>query len=268
MIQIARDMPQPIYLQISAWLAEQIASGAWPEHYKLKSEIDLAAELGVNRGTVRKAIGELIAEGLLVRIHGLGTFVAARTLEQPLAERLVAFSEDLLAKGIPFETRVLAQAVVAPDRRVASLLGLRPDQQVLELKRVRLVAGGPLILLHNYVIYDRCPGIDAVDFTRQRLLETLEARFGLRLEWGRRIFQAQAATAEVADRLEVAACDPVMYLQQILYLDDGSPIELSDVWVRGDRFRLSAVVRRAASAARGRTSQEFVPEGGASWPDR
>src|SRR5215470_17917628 len=98
MPQIERDAPTPLYQQARDWIANQINSGVWPEHYKLKSEQDLAVELGVNRGTLRKAIADLIAEGKLVSIHGRGTFVASSALEQPLAERLVAISEDLITK--------------------------------------------------------------------------------------------------------------------------------------------------------------------------
>jgi DNA-binding GntR family transcriptional regulator len=179
MVQIERDAPKLLYGQIVQWMNRQVDTGAWPEHYKLQSETELAARLGVNRGTVRKAIAELVAQGRLISIHGRGTFVASQTLEQPLAERLIAFSEDLLEKGIPFETRVLDQSVIVPPHRVASLLSLAPEAKVFFLKRVRVVAQLPLILLHNYVVCDRCPGIETVDFTRHRLLETLERRYKL-----------------------------------------------------------------------------------------
>ena len=101
-----RTGPAPIYLQIETWIREQIAAGAWPPRFKLKAEVDLATELDVSRGTVRKAISDLMAEGLLTQTHGRGTFVSPHVVEQPLADRLVTFSEDLISKGIPFETRV------------------------------------------------------------------------------------------------------------------------------------------------------------------
>lgn len=258
MIQIEHNIPKLLYLQIVEWMEQQLASGIWPEHYKLKPEVELAAELGVNRGTVRKAIEELIAQGRLVRIHGRGTFVASATLEQPLAERLIAFSEDLIEKKIPFETRVLEQAVAEPTQPVASLLGLKPNAKVFVLKRVRIVAQVPLILLHNYIVYDHCPGIEAIDFGRLRLFETLEKHYGLAIEWGGRTFQAQCADDAVAEHLNISQRDPVMYLEQLVYLRDGSPIEYSNVWLRGDRFRLSADVKRNAQRDSVASSNEYL----------
>ncbi len=242
--EVVRTGPTPIYLQIKSWIQQQVELGIWPEHFKLMSETDLADAWGVSRGTVRKAITELIDEGLLIRIHGRGTFVASGRIEQPLAERLVAFSEDLISKGIPFETQVLACAVIEAPPRIASFLSVGPNRQVLFLKRVRLVAKTPLILLHNYVVYERCPGIERVNFEKYRLFEVLEEQYGLQLDWGRRYFEAQVADEEKARLLDISPCDPVMNLEQVVYLTDGAPIEFSDVWLRGDRFRLAATVRR------------------------
>lgn len=84
MAQIDRSVPILVYQQIVSWMREQIASGKWPEHTQLKSEIDMSAELGVSRGTLRKAISDLIDAGLLIRLHGKGTFVASQTLESTL----------------------------------------------------------------------------------------------------------------------------------------------------------------------------------------
>lgn len=245
---LERAGPRPIYQQIAHWMRHRITSGLWPEHYKLPSETDLAVELGVSRGTARKAIAELVDEGMLVQIHGRGTFVSSKHLEQPLAERLVTFSEDLISKRIPFETHVLEQKIIHPPREVASLLAVAAADEVLYLKRVRDVGGIALILLENYVVADRCPGIQDIDFTRHRLFEALEDVYGLNLDWAQRTFEAQAADPATASVLDIAVGSPVMYMEQLLYLQSGTPIELSNLWLRGDRFRLSATVKRQGTA--------------------
>ena len=236
--------PVPIYLQIESWMRVQIATNAWPARFKLKAEVDLAAELDVSRGTVRKAYADLIAEGLLTQTHGRGTFVSPHVVEQPLADRLVTFSEDLISKGIPFETRVIEQAILRAQGRVATLLRVPTGAEVFYLRRVRLVEGEPLILLNNYVEYAHCPGIETTDFAAERLFHVLEERYQLRLENGQRTFQAIAADDEVAQVLEMEAGDPVMHVEQQALLEDGTVIECSDIWLSGDRFRLVAAVSR------------------------
>lgn len=243
-LELDRVGPVPIYQQIENWMREQIICGAWPGRFKLKAEIDLAAELDVSRGTIRKALAALIAEGLLTQTHGRGTFVTPHVLEQPLADRLITFSEDLIVKGIAFETEVIEQALVPARGRVALHLNVSAGTQVFFLRRLRRVEHVPVALLNNYVVSERCPGIEAVDFVNYRLFQTLEERYGLRVTNGHRTFQAQGAEREVAQQLGLETHDPVMHVEQVTYVEDGDAIEFSDIWLSGDHFRLTAAVQR------------------------
>lgn len=244
MPQIDRSVPILVYQQIVSWMREQIESGKWPEHYQLKSEIDMSAELGVSRGTLRKAISDLIDAGLLIRLHGKGTFVASQTLEQPLADNLISFSEDLIKKGLAFDTRVLEQRLMPPPAEVASLLNVAGNGQVLFLNRVRSVDNMPIVALNNYVVAENCPGIETVDFERNRLFDVLENQYRLDLSWGQRTFQAKMAGDTIAPHLKLSPQDPILYVEQTVYLRDDIPIEFSQIWFRGDSFRLSAIVDR------------------------
>ncbi len=239
-----RTGPTPIYVQVKEWMRQQILSGAWPRDYRLPSEIELATAWQLNRGTLRKAIGELVDEGVLLRTHGRGTFVASAALDQALAERLVTFSEDLINRGIPFSTSVLDQTVLPARDALAARFDLPPGAKLFFLKRLRLVEDVPIIVLHNYVIYRFCPGIERVDFTRHRLFEVLERHFSLQLHHGRRWFQAQRAEAEAAELLGIPTGEPVMYIEQRAQLEDDALVEFSELWLRGDRFRLAAELRR------------------------
>jgi DNA-binding GntR family transcriptional regulator len=241
---LVRAIPTPIYQQLKRRLRQQIETGDWPPQFKLPAEVDLAQELGVSRGTVRHAIQELSADGLLVRVHGRGTYVTSTVLEQPLADSLVAFSEELAVRGIAFETRLISQELVSPTLRVAGLLATGWGQRVFALRRVRMVSRVPLIYLENYVAVPDRPGIEKIDFQKKGLFETLEDEFGLCLDLGQRSFQAQAASAAVACDLEIEPGAPVLYQEELVFLDTGRPVVLSDVWLRADRFRLSAMVKR------------------------
>lgn len=244
MPEIERSGPKLIYQQIIDWLRSQISTGMWPEHYRLPSEFELAANFGVSRGTIRKAINQLTREGLLVTIHGRGTFVESAVIEQPLAEQLIAVSEALINKNISFQTLVFRQSLELPPQRIASLLSLADGTPALALERVRSVRQTPINYLLNFVNTQRCPGIEKVDFTKYRLLQTFEERYGLILGWGQRTFQAQSADEHVAKKLNINVNDPVMYMEQLIYLPDGSPLEFSQMWLPGISFRLSAIVKR------------------------
>ena len=68
--------PAPLYARVKQMIVQQIESGTWPPHHRVPSESELVAELGFSRMTINRALRELTAEGLLVRMQGVGTFVA------------------------------------------------------------------------------------------------------------------------------------------------------------------------------------------------
>ena len=197
-----------------------------------------------------------------MQIHGKGTFVVAhaserRGLEAPLAESLVAFSEELILQGIPFTTEVLSVTRGIPQARVAAFLNLGAHEEAISLLRRRSVDGVPITWLENHVSAALCLNLEHEDWTKQSLFQTLEARYRLRLAWARRTFEAQLATPDLAQKLGIETGAPLFYLEQISYLEDGCAIECSDVWLRGDRFKLSSILTRdgrltrAAGAERG-----------------
>lgn len=241
---IDRDAPRAIHAQISERIRNRIASGEWPAHYRLKSEPELASDLGVSRGTLRRALTTLIEEGLLRQVRGRGTFVASTTFEPAIAQRLSTLSEDFAHQGIIFDTEVRAAEIIAAPRPVAALLDLPADGQVLHLTRRRSTEGRPVTLLVNYVRHDLVPGIADTDFGQASLFGTLEGRYGLKIGTARRTFSAEAANDEIAAALDLAVGEPVQYMQQVTYLADGRPIEYSDVWIHSGRLKVTSLLSR------------------------
>lgn len=243
-IALLREVPLTLHTQISDAVRGRIAAGEWPAHYRLKPEPELAAELGVSRGTLRRAMTTLIDEGLLRQVRGRGTFVTSTVIEPAIAQKLSTLSEDFATQGIEAVTHVLSSRLVEAPSTVVNLLDVAPGQQMLELRRLRSTQEGPVALLVNYVRADLAPGIEQVDFTTHTLFGTLEDDFRLKIGSGRRTFSAQAAAAEVADALGLRTGSPVQYLEQVTYLADGRPIEYSDVWIDSNRLRVTSLLSR------------------------
>ena len=163
MSTIDRDAPVAIHTQISDRIRLKIASGEWPPHYRLKSEPELAHELGVSRGTLRRALSTLIEEGLLRQVRGRGTFVTSTIIEPAIAQKLSTLTEDFARQGVVTETAVIACELMDPPKPVAALLEAGVGSRVLRLVRVRSTEQGPVALLHNYVRADIAPGIEQQD---------------------------------------------------------------------------------------------------------
>lgn len=239
-----RDSAVALHSQISDRIRARIASGEWPSNYRLHTEPELAAELGVSRGTLRRALATLIEQGLLKQVQGRGTFVTSTLIEPAIAQKLSTLSEDFASQGINVATIVLEVDLIEAPRPVASLLDVAPGQRVLHLSRLRSTERGVVALLLNFVRTDLTPGIENIDFTEHTLFGTLEDRFKLKITSGRRTFTAEEASPEVAEKLGVPIGSPVQYLEQVTYLADGRPIEYSDVWINSKLLRVTSLLSR------------------------
>jgi DNA-binding GntR family transcriptional regulator len=244
-ITLDKAHPEPIWRQVAASMRENITSRRWPEHHKLTAEEDLAEELEISRGTLRRALSALVDEGLLVQIQGRGTFVTAKSTDLPLAQRLVSLHELFALSGKDATTEVVSRESTLGRKEVREQLGVSDDEQLMWLRRRMLVEGEVFVLLDNYVRHTLCPGLDTVDFSAVPLFAAIE-QAGLEIGWGRRTFAARTAhSMEASSSLLTADPDePVLYLEQVTFLADDRPIEYSDVWIRGDKLRVTTVLHR------------------------
>lgn len=234
---VSRGSGALLHAQVADAIRIRIGSGEWPAGHRLPPEPVLAEEIGISRGTLRKGLAALLGEGLLTRAPGRGTFVASG--ERPHASQLLStLAEDVLSQGAHLSTRVLEAAFVTAPRAIAAELRLETGATVFRLVRVRETGAGPFALLHNYVVPELAPGIDQVDFAHETLFGVLEERCGLRISSARRRFSAVAAHSGVTVELDLSDGEPVQHLEQLTLLDDGRPVEYSEVWIDSSRLQI------------------------------
>src|SRR5262247_2998968 len=140
----------PRYHRIAEALRAQIREGELPPGALLPNQRKLARTFGVTLMTLRQALELLEREHLIVRRHGLGTFVAAPSIDYDILQ-LRRFAGDLSAKGEHVATRLLGTRFAASDRRVAEALRLSGRARVLVLERLRLVDGHPMSLQRSFL---------------------------------------------------------------------------------------------------------------------
>src|SRR5918993_3706091 len=129
---------RPLYRQVRDLLVKRIAEGIWLAGQALPSEPEIAGDLGVSPGTVRKALDEMAAENLVVRRQGRGTYVA-RHDDARILFQFFKLVPDSGERRFP-ESRVL-DVSVGNQSEAASRLGLTPEDVILTLHRVRLIDG-------------------------------------------------------------------------------------------------------------------------------
>ena len=220
---------------------QQIHAAAYPDG--LPAESDLAAEFAVSRNTIREALSILKHEGLIDRGPKVGTHVAQRKYDHRI-DSLLGLKETFKHIGeVRNEVRA-AMPVVAPPA-VASRLRLEPGEQVVFIERLRYLGDLPLSLDLTYLTPDIGAQILDHPLETNDLFALIEQVSGHRLGSASLALEAIPADAHSAATLQVPDGSALLMLERLTSLDDGRPVDLEYIRMRGDRITMRGNLLRA-----------------------
>lgn len=229
----------PLYMQIARKLSDDVRNGRYQVDQALPSERTLSELLNVSRVTARKAIDQLVDQGLVVRRRGSGNYIAPR-IEQPLSN-LTSFSEQLQQRGYTPKSRWLKRAIVTASADEQMSLALSPSSKVARLERLRMaddvVMAYEVSVLPQHIV----PKPDAIGDSLYAFLDSTGNGPARALQH----IRAMNAPAELALQLEVPEGQAVLFITRIAYLDSGEAVELTHSYCRSDHYDFVAEMRRA-----------------------
>lgn len=225
--------------QLRELLREYILEHAEPGT-AIPSERKLTEHFGVARMTVRHAIDALVAEEVLERIVGLGTFVAHTKLD--LQMKLTSYSEEMHRRGMVPDARVLSFEQMAATPLIARELQIDQGAPVVRFRRQLLADREPMSVDENFIPAHRVPGI-LEDEPPTSLYNVLSEKYGLVMEWGEDTVEATAASPSIARLLNVEMGAPLLKIQRHAYVARAM-IDYSVSYYRADRYKLWVPLQR------------------------
>jgi GntR family transcriptional regulator len=213
---------RPLYKQVRDRLTARIGDGSWKAGEMVPSEVQIAAELGVSQGTVRKALDDMTAAKLLVRRQGRGTFVATHD-EARILFQFFKLQPDGGARVFP-ESEVLSVSEGAADPDEAAALALFTGEPVIRIRRVRSLEGRPCIAETIVLPTALFEGIGDQPVPNN-LYDLYARRYGVTVAGGSERIKAVAADAMTAGLLGVEAGAPLMSIDRVATALDGRPVE-------------------------------------------
>lgn len=202
----------------------------------LPAERELARDLGVARMTLRKALDVLVAESLLLRRQGSGTFVAPPKVAQRLTA--TSFSEDMRSRGMRPGARTLAAVTRPAGMAVGACLAVAPTAPILQVRRLRLADDIPMAIEELHVPCDVVPGLSGADLVDHSFYELLEQRYGLTLHGGTQTIEPTLTGTDDATELEVPPGAPSFLFERTTRVSSGRVVEFVRSVYRGDRYRI------------------------------
>src|SRR5256712_1837287 len=232
----------PRYHRIAETLRERIRGGALAPGARLDNQRELAKSFGVTLMTLRQALELLEREHLITRRHGLGTFVAAPSIDYDILQ-LRRFAGDLSAKGEHVATRLLGARFAAPDRRVAEALRLPAPARVFVLERLRLVDDHPMSLQRSFLPPLIGEEVVRADLARPPLHQVLEFKLGVIIVRAHETVSAVRLGRREARDLGCRAGEPAFEAERVSHDAGGAPVVFDRVFIPGDRFRITRELR-------------------------
>lgn len=239
---IDKDSRVPIYLQLKRHILEMVRDApADKTDQVLFKEEALAKQFGVNRHTVRQAVTELVNEGVLYRVRGVGTFVAPPKLQGQLKD-IERFLEEWRGQKQEPRSEILFFGWVSTPEPFASRLQLAPHTNTLCFRRRRFVQGQPLAIDLRYVAPYYARMLTAEDVVDHPAIDAIVNRTRFGIQTVDMTLEAIAAAGDESEWLEVPDHSPLLRRTITIYLTSGEPVITGWSIYRGDRYQYHVVL--------------------------
>lgn len=225
----------PLYKEVKIRLTRGLATGEWKPGEAIPSETRLADSFNVSIGTIRKAIDELVAERILLRQQGRGTFVATHT-----EDRTLFYFFHIVGKDGSRELPAIELLSFRKTRATAveeERLGLARGARTFRIQNLLKLAGKPVVFDDITVPAELFPDLDEKMF-RERdgtVYGLYQARYGITVIRSTERLSAGLPTARAASLLGITAQTPALAIRRIAYTYDDSPVEHRVSWVNTER---------------------------------
>jgi GntR family transcriptional regulator len=231
-----------LYLQVIDKIKEDIEKGVYKEKQKLPSEFDLAKQLGVSRATLREALRILEEENVVIRRHGVGTFVNSKPLFTSGIEQLCSVTDMIKRAGMKPGTIFLSSSVQGPTEEDVKRFRCSKKDEILCVERVRTANGEPVV----YCIDKILTKILSRSFThdQESLFNLLEKEAGRYISYAVANIEPLGYHEKVSPILECEPETALLVLKQMHFDENDEPILYSVNYFKADKFRFHVVRKR------------------------
>lgn len=237
------DARLPLYQQLRDDFLQRIAAGEWTLDAPLPGEAELAGNLGVAIGTVRKALDALVAEGVVIRRQGKGTFLRRANFDASLF-RFFRHEERDGVRRVP-ASRILERTIGPASAELARQLRIEPGAPVIRLDRLRSIDGAVVLAEEIHLPLARFAALaeDPLESFGPLLYPLYERRCGQIVTSAQETLTVTAAAAPQTGQLGVPPGTPLVTIERLALDCTQQPLEWRRSCGRGERFRYRVEIR-------------------------
>ncbi|GIN20932.1 MAG TPA: GntR family transcriptional regulator [Bacillus bacterium] len=233
-MKINKELAIPLYQQVKDYLHKKIISGEWAAGYQLPAEKDLATQFGVSTITIKRAVLELVDEGLLYRQSGKGTFVM-HIEEKDISKFVTLKNEEWEAQHHPHKT--LYFNIVQADDELAALLRIEEGDLMYQIQRLKIQQDQPVALEYSYIPQELFPDLHQEDIDDNLLYNIFQRGYGVQLDKAKIYFSTVLADEYQAESLNVERGVQLFVFERFTFNNDNHIIEYSKFIIKQDQSK-------------------------------
>ena len=239
---MSEEIHKPLYTRIQEYIADLISSGKLAPEEKIQSEREFSEDLGVSRMTVRRALTDLVNEGLLERRHGSGTYVSRPKVTYD-AREMVNYVQAMQKRNVATGSQLIEFGEIVASRRLAELLELEIGNPIYRVIVLRLANRVPVILERSFFPCVRCPKLEDWDLEKSSIIDLLTTIYKIKPGKISQTVEAVPASDPITGQLRVEDGFPLLMLSRTIYNAElGKPIMFSQDYLRSDYARIHSDV--------------------------
>ncbi|WP_374721829.1 GntR family transcriptional regulator [Peribacillus tepidiphilus] len=231
-----------LYLQVIDKIKQDIEGGIYGERERLPSEFELAKQLGVSRATLREALRILEEENVIIRRHGVGTFVNAKPLFTSGIEQLNSVTNMINLAGMKPGTIFLSTSISFPTEEDIKKFGCKEEEELIVMERVRTANEEPVVYCLDKILKKNLP--PNFSYKEESIFEVLESHSSIKVTYAVAQIEPIGYHEKISPILE---CDPetaLLVLKQMHFDEEDRPILYSINYFKSDKFSFHVVRKR------------------------
>ena len=235
--QLRRDSATSLYQQIADQLSREIASGHYKPHEKLPTELALSELYAVSRITVRQAMHHLVAQGLVTRKQGKGSFVTGPVVRHELRE-LKGFIEGMSTQGVQPERRLIDFGLATGNSHAAERLGAKGGH-LLRMRRLFTIKGVPFAVSEVHLPAEAAAKVSREMAESLSAYDILGQYLNVNVTRADLVIRARPAGREHAKLLKISDRASLLAIERLSFGANGVPCEHLYFWTRSENYEVS-----------------------------
>lgn len=230
------------YKQIERDILNSITTGYYKKNDMIPTELELANTYNVSRVTVRRATDNLVAQGILYRTPGAGTFVAYKTPTQKIAT-LKSFTEEMEELGLKPTTKVTTFTIKEAGSKTAKILGINESDMIYYIERARYANDDIYVFEKTYMSVKNNPDI-SIKILEGSKYDYVENIRGAKIDYSYHQTSPILPDKMLSELFKIDESTPIIKIANTTYLEDGTVLDFTQLFLNSTKYQLNYIRKR------------------------